>query len=87
MIRAAFEHYLGLVEKDPEPVPHDETRAREVAGRYESDVMNIDIATDRQRLTLAVEIKPEIRAADGTVTGVDLGGRLFTRTTQAETVS
>ncbi|MFD5327315.1 serine hydrolase domain-containing protein [Streptomyces sp. NPDC127092] len=122
VVRAAFAHFLGLVEKDPEPVPYDETRAREVAGRYEIDAMNLDIATDGQRLTLAVEIKPEIRQAsdadmppdiapaamgflpgdgdeyvltegtlagqrgfftrdaDGRVTGVDLGGRLFSRT-------
>ncbi|MFF0482914.1 serine hydrolase domain-containing protein [Streptomyces sp. NPDC004435] len=123
VVRAAFEHFLGLVEKAPEPVPYDESRAREVAGRYEIDAMNLDIATDGVRLTLAVEIKPEIRQAsdadmppdiapaamgflpgdgdeytltDGTlagqrgfftrdtagrVTGVDLGGRLFSRTT------
>ncbi|MFD7628991.1 serine hydrolase domain-containing protein [Streptomyces sp. NPDC059851] len=122
VVRAAFAHFLGLVEKDPEPVPYDETRAREVAGRYEIDAMNLDIATDGQRLTLAVEIKPAIRQAsdadmppdiapaamgflpgdtdeyvltegtlagqrgfftrdaDGRVTGVDLGGRLFSRT-------
>ncbi|MFI8421174.1 serine hydrolase domain-containing protein [Streptomyces sp. NPDC085479] len=123
VVRAAFEHFLGLVEKDPEPVPYDEGKAREVAGRYEIDAMNLDIATDGVRLTLAVEIKPELRQssdadmppdiapaamgflpgdgdeyvltegvlagqrgfftrdADGRVTGVDLGGRLFNRTT------
>ncbi|MGW4054861.1 hypothetical protein ACWENA_28965 [Streptomyces sp. NPDC004779] len=120
VVRAAFEHFLGLVEKDPEPVPYDESRAREVAGRYEIDAMNLDIATDGVRLTLAVEIKPEIRQVSdadmppdsapaamgrrrdeytltggtlagrrgfftrdtaGRVTGVDLGGRLFSRTT------
>ncbi|MEU4063851.1 serine hydrolase domain-containing protein [Streptomyces wedmorensis] len=63
VVRAAFEHFLGLVEKDPEPVPYDEARAREVAGRYEIDAMNLDIATDGARLTLAVEIKPELRQA------------------------
>ncbi|MCC9311334.1 beta-lactamase family protein [Kitasatospora sp. RB6PN24] len=59
----ALEHHLGLVEEQPEPVAHDEARAREVAGRYENDAMALEIATDGARLTLAVGIKPEIRAA------------------------
>ncbi|MDH6141524.1 CubicO group peptidase (beta-lactamase class C family) [Kitasatospora sp. GP30] len=117
----ALEHYLGLVEEQPEPVAHDEAKAREVAGRYENDAMVVDVATDGSGLTLAVGIKPEIRAAadeempadyepaafgflaedgdeyviteggltgqrgyfsrdaGGAVTGVDLAGRLFTR--------
>jgi hypothetical protein len=121
IVRWALEHYLGLIDKDPEPLPYDETRALEAAGRYEIDAMNLDIATEGTRITLAVGIKPEIRAAatvdmppdyppaaigflpndeyiiteggltaqrgyftrtpDNTITGVDLAGRLFTRTT------
>ncbi|MEI8409059.1 MULTISPECIES: serine hydrolase domain-containing protein [unclassified Kribbella] len=121
VVRWALEHYLGLVERDPEPIPYDEQRAREVAGRYEIDAMNLDVTTDGSRLTLAVGIKPELRAAsnvemppdypaaeigflpaedeyivieggltgqrgyfsrnpNGTITGIDLAGRLFTRT-------
>ncbi|MER5888891.1 serine hydrolase domain-containing protein [Streptomyces sp. NPDC001941] len=128
VVRWALEHYLGLVERDPEPVAYDDARSREVAGRYQNDVMNLDIATDGARLTLAVGIKPEVRSASdaemppdyaaepmgflpaegggdeagdeyvitegglkgqrgfftrdaaGRVTGVDLAGRLFTRT-------
>ncbi|MEU6895120.1 serine hydrolase domain-containing protein [Streptomyces sp. NPDC046557] len=63
VVRWALEHYLGVVDKDPEPVPFEEARAREVAGRYEIDAMNLDIAVDGTRLTLAAEIKPEIREA------------------------
>lgn len=63
VVRWALEHHLGLVDKDPEPVPYDEARAREVVGRYEIDAMNLDLATDGEKLTLAVEIKPEIRRA------------------------
>ncbi|GHE56971.1 penicillin-binding protein [Streptomyces spiralis] len=63
VVRWALEHYLGVVEKTAEPVPYDETRARQVAGRYEIDAINLDIATDGTRLTLAVGIKPEIREA------------------------
>jgi CubicO group peptidase (beta-lactamase class C family) len=122
MVRWVLEHYLGLVETDPEPVPYQHARAVEVAGRYQNDAMNLDIAADGTRLTLAVGIKPEIRAASdvempddyppatigflpgdgdqyiitdgglagqrgyfgrdesGAVTGIDIAGRLFTRT-------
>ena len=59
----ALEHYLGVTESAPEPLPYNEDLAREVAGRYEIDVMNLDVATDGAALTLAVGIKPEIRAA------------------------
>ncbi|MEU7423999.1 serine hydrolase domain-containing protein [Streptomyces sp. NPDC040750] len=126
VLKRALQLYLGVVEHDPQPLPYDARRAREVAGRYEIDAMNLDIAAEDGRLTLAVGIKPEIRAAsdarmppdypaagigflpggdggdgcdeyivtegglkgqrgffsradDGTVTGVDLAGRLFGR--------
>ncbi|MEV0150212.1 MULTISPECIES: serine hydrolase domain-containing protein [unclassified Nonomuraea] len=63
VVRWALEHYLGVVDRDPEPIPYDQARAREVAGRYEIDAMNLDLATDGFRLTLEVGIKPEIRQA------------------------
>lgn len=63
VVRWVLEHYLGLTERDPEPLPYDAARAREVVGRYRIDAMNLDIATDGSRLTLGVGIKPEIRAA------------------------
>ncbi|WP_371666805.1 beta-lactamase family protein [Streptomyces sp. NBC_00289] len=63
VVRWAIEHYLGIVEKATEPVPYDEGQAQQVVGRYEIDAMNLDIATDGTRLTLAVGIKPEIREA------------------------
>ncbi|MFF3090213.1 serine hydrolase domain-containing protein [Streptomyces nojiriensis] len=66
VVRWVLEHYLGAVERDPEPVAYDAARAREVAGRYAIDAMNLDVADDGARLTLAAEIKPEIRAAADT---------------------
>ncbi|WP_406005441.1 beta-lactamase family protein [Streptomyces sp. NBC_00637] len=63
VVKWTLEHYLGIVQRTPEPVPYDERQAAPVVGRYEIDAMNLDIATDGTRLTLAVGIKPEIRAA------------------------
>ena len=63
VVRWALETYLGVTDRDPEPLPYDEARAREFVGRYENDVMDIDVATDGAVMTLAVDIKPQIRAA------------------------
>jgi CubicO group peptidase (beta-lactamase class C family) len=63
VLRWALEHYLGIAERAAEPVPYDHVRAVDVAGRYENDVMSLDIAADGTRLSLEVGIKPEIRAA------------------------
>lgn len=67
VVRWTLEHYLGIAlrEAEPEPEPYDEGRARQVAGRYEVNAMNLDIATDGTRLTLAIDLKPEIREASG----------------------
>jgi CubicO group peptidase (beta-lactamase class C family) len=66
IVKWALEHFAGLVETDPEPVPYAAPRNRDVVGRYEIDAMNLDVADDGERLTLAVGIKPEIRAASDT---------------------
>jgi CubicO group peptidase (beta-lactamase class C family) len=66
IVKWALENFAGLVEADPEPVPYDAPRNRDVVGRYQIDAMNLDVADDGERLTLAVGIKPEIRAASDT---------------------
>jgi hypothetical protein len=63
VVRFALEHYLGVVELDPEPIAYDPRRAREIAGSYENEAMTLTIASDGARLTIAAGIKPEIRAA------------------------
>jgi CubicO group peptidase (beta-lactamase class C family) len=63
VVRWALETYLGVIDRDPEPLPYDEARAREFVGRYENDAMDVDVATDGAVMTLAVDIKPQIRAA------------------------
>jgi CubicO group peptidase (beta-lactamase class C family) len=63
VVRWALEAYLGVVDRDAEPLPYDETRANEVVGRYDIDVMSLVITTDETKLTLEARIKPEIRAS------------------------
>jgi hypothetical protein len=55
-----------VTDRDPEPVPYDEARAREIAGNYENEVMTLGIASVDAGLRLEVRIKPEIRAAADT---------------------
>jgi hypothetical protein len=63
VVRWVLRTYVGVTDRDPEPIPNDETRAREVVGRYDIDVMTLVIALDEAELTLEVGIKPEVRAA------------------------
>ncbi|HEX3310265.1 MAG TPA: hypothetical protein VHS32_28760, partial [Streptosporangiaceae bacterium] len=71
VVRWALQDYLGITDRDPEPLPFDESRAREVAGRYENEVMTFTVGIDgadpgkgqRMALRMEVRIKPEIRAA------------------------
>ena len=56
-------HYLGLVDRDPEPIPFDAARAQEIAGTYANEMMTCTIDTVGARLRLEFRIKPEIRAA------------------------
>ena len=63
VVRWALEHFLGVIDRDAEPVPHDESWARDVAGDYDMESMWVTVAGDGTGLTLAVGIKPEIRAA------------------------
>ena len=63
VVRWALEHYLGVAERAPEPLPYDAERAREIAGHYENEFMTLIIDTDGATLTVECRIKPEIRAA------------------------
>ncbi len=62
-VRWALEHYLGVVDEDPEPLAYDEARAREVVGAFDNDAMTLTVAIDGAALTIAATIKPEIREA------------------------
>jgi hypothetical protein len=63
IVRWALEHYLGLIDRDPEPIAFDAARTREIVGTYENEMMRLTIDTVGAGLRLEVLIKPEIRAA------------------------
>lgn len=63
IVRWALEHYLGVVDRDPEPEPYDQARAAGIVGAYANDAMTFTITTDGAGLSLEVKLKPEIRAA------------------------
>ena len=67
VVRWALQNYLGITDRDPEPLPFDEARAREVADSYENEVMTFTVgiagAGQQTGLRMEVRIKPEIRAA------------------------
>ena len=63
VFRWALEHYLGMVEGDPEPLPYDPQRAQEIIGHYENEFMTLIIDTEGDTMTVECRIKPEIRTA------------------------
>jgi CubicO group peptidase (beta-lactamase class C family) len=62
-IRWALQVFLGLTDRDPEPMGFDEARAREVVGTYQNNVMTLTIGAGESGLRLEVLMKPDIRAA------------------------
>jgi CubicO group peptidase (beta-lactamase class C family) len=62
VVSFALEHYLGLVDREPEPIPFDAAQAQEIAGTYANAMMTFTVDTVGARLRLALRIKPEIRA-------------------------
>jgi CubicO group peptidase (beta-lactamase class C family) len=71
IVRWALKNYLGMADRDLEPLPYDEQRVREIVGNYENDAMTLAIGTDGIRLTLEVRLKPEVRAGLDTDPGPD----------------
>jgi hypothetical protein len=63
VVRWALQTYLGVTDRDPQPLSYDQARARTVVGSYENEVMTLTIGTDEAGLRLEVLMKPEIRAA------------------------
>ena len=69
VIRWALQDYLGITDRDPEPLPFDEARAREVAGRYENEVMTFTVGIDGAAPAMAAD-----GTADGPADGTADGG-------------
>jgi CubicO group peptidase (beta-lactamase class C family) len=63
VVRWALETYLGVTKREPQPLPYDETRTREIVGSYANDVMTVTVGADGGRLWLAALMRPELRAA------------------------
>jgi CubicO group peptidase (beta-lactamase class C family) len=71
VVRWALQAYLGVADRDPEPLPYDAARARAVVGRYENDAMTLTVGTAGAGLTLEARLKPAVRAALDTDPGPD----------------
>ena len=56
----ALEHYLGVVEEDPEPLLLGESELAEYAGEYETIAAMVHLRVEGGRLMASVEIKPEM---------------------------
>ncbi|HCG02556.1 MAG TPA: serine hydrolase [Chloroflexi bacterium] len=62
IVRWALAQYLGVVERDPEPVSMSEAELAEYAGIYETIAVTTTIKVRDGGLLLTPEVKPEVRA-------------------------
>ncbi len=63
IVRWALRTFADLEDRDPEPLPYDDLRAREILGAYEDDASQLSITrTSAPGLQLEVRMKPEVRA-------------------------
>ena len=59
----ALEHFLGVVEQEPEPLSLTEQELTPYAGLYETIAAEVDIVVDGGRLAASIRIKPAMLAA------------------------
>jgi CubicO group peptidase (beta-lactamase class C family) len=59
----AFEHYLGMVDEEPERLELGEEALAPFAGQYETIATTVEIAVEDTRLVAHIQMKPEARAA------------------------
>jgi len=62
IVRWALEAYLGLIERDPEPVLLGDAELAQYAGTYETIAAVCTVEPQNGGLTLTAHIKPEMRA-------------------------
>jgi CubicO group peptidase (beta-lactamase class C family) len=60
--RWAFETYIGVTERDPEPVSMSTAELLAYAGHYETIASTAEITAADGSLMVAIEIRPEVRA-------------------------
>ena len=72
IIAWALQEYLGVVEQAPQPLPYDAASASEVAGTYGNEVMVLTVTDDGEKLTIACEVRPQIRASSDIELPADL---------------
>jgi CubicO group peptidase (beta-lactamase class C family) len=63
LVRWALEAYLGVIDKDPEPIRLGDSELTEYAGTYDAIHAKVHISADDGGLVLNVEYKPEMLAA------------------------
>ena len=61
LVKWALEAYVGVVDRDPEPIDADDATLAAYTGRYETVAAWADITAENGRLMVNVEIKPETR--------------------------
>jgi hypothetical protein len=61
-LRWALEQYIGVIDKDPEPIAVGDDVLVQFAGRYETIAAICDITAENGALLAKVEMKPEIAA-------------------------
>ena len=59
LVKWALEAYIGVVERDPEPIDADDATLAQYTGRYETAAVWAEITAEKSRLIVNVEIKPE----------------------------
>jgi CubicO group peptidase (beta-lactamase class C family) len=62
ILKWALENYLGVIEKDPEPVALGDNELAAYAGKYETIAAVLEISANAGGLLAKVEIKPEMLA-------------------------
>jgi CubicO group peptidase (beta-lactamase class C family) len=63
LLRWALESYLGVIDKDPDPITLGDSELTEYAGTYDTIHAKVHIAAESGGLLLEVEYKPEMLAA------------------------
>jgi hypothetical protein len=59
LLRWALEAYLGVIDRDPEPISLGDAQLAQYTGSYETIAAFADIVAEEGRLVINVRIKPE----------------------------